>query len=224
MQFGSEAERSHEGPGPSPLGVSIGARSARALTNREWALVAPFMPRPHRVGRPRKPELREGVNVGRSRASPGCPWRPRPQDFPPVSTGHLYFSEGRANRLWQTIRFHLAVHAREREGRGAQPSAGVVDSQTVKPTEAGGGSGSDAGKKGKGRTRHAVVENLGLLFGLVVPAADVQDRAGASARRKSIRHPCPRLRPLCADGGEAGPNRRGALDRVGKGTLESGKR
>ena len=116
------------------------------------------------------------------------------------------------------------MQTREREGREAQPTAGVIDSQTVKTTEAGGVRGYDAGKKINGRKRHTVVDTTGMLFGLVVHAADVQDRDGAPAVLKSIRHTCPWLRHLFADGGYAGPKLRGALDRIGKWTLEIVKR
>ena len=163
------------------------------------------MPPPRRIGRPRKTDLREIVNAVLYMASTGCQWRMLPKDFPPVSTVQRYFYQWRDSRLWQTIRFHLAMQTREREGREAQPTAGVIDSQTVKTTEAGGVRGYDAGKKINGRKRHTVVDTTGMLFGLVVHAADVQDRDGAPAVLKSIRHTCPWLRHLFADGGYAGP-------------------
>lgn len=94
----------------------------------------------------------------------------------------------------------------------------------MKTTESGGVCGFDAGKKVKGRKRHIVVDTIGLLFGLVVHAADIQDRDGAPAVLKSIRHACPWLRHVFADGGYGGPKLRGALDRMGEWTLQIVKR
>jgi len=100
----------------------------------------------------------------------------------------------------------------------------VIDSQSVKTTESGGIRGFDAGKKINGRKRHAVVDTIGLLFGLVVHTADIQDRDGAPMVLKSIRNACPWLRHIFADGGYAGPKLRGALDRVGEWTIQIVKR
>lgn len=121
-----------------PLHVRSGLALPSDLTDAEWAALAPLLPPASTVGRPRKWPMRRIVEAILYLLRGGLPWRMLPPCFPPVSTVRRGFYLWRDNGLWLTINHTLLMTAREAEGREALPSAGVVDSQSVKTTESGG--------------------------------------------------------------------------------------
>lgn len=193
---------------------------ASDTTDAEWLLLSFFLPGPCRIGRPRQVDLRAVMNAILYILATGCQWRALPKDFPPRSTVQYYFYTWRDQRLWRRINLALVRRARAAMGRSIVPSAGVIDSQSVKTTESGGPRGFDSAKRIRGRKRHIVTDTQGLPLAVLIHAANVQDNHGAVPLLGALRNAFPRLRHIFADRVYRGEQLRNAIAVFGRWTIE----
>jgi transposase len=181
----------------------IRARYSSDMSEAEFALIAPLLPPPKRRGRkPTDPQVILNAMFYMIRC--GCPWRYLPKGFPPFTTVQNRFYAWRDSGLWARIVAVFVAEAREAQGREASPTAVVVDSQSVKTTEAGGPRGFDAGKKVKGRKRHLAVDTIGLPIECQITAASMQDRDALAPLLKAVRFKSPWVKMSFVDGGYQG--------------------
>ncbi|MBP1290366.1 MULTISPECIES: IS5 family transposase [Bradyrhizobium] len=199
-------------------------RYASDCTDAEWALIELLMPGRSKVGRPRKTCMRSVWDAIQYIATTGCQWALLPKDFPPFTTVQYYFYGLRDSGVLDLINDALVEIARRLAGREPQPTAAIIDSQSVKTTESGGPRGFDAGKKIKGRKRHIVTDTQGNLLSAIVHPANVQDRDGAPTVVTLACASYPTIAHLFADGGYAGEKLENALRRIDGPTIQIVKR
>ncbi len=209
-RFGNAADK----PGRRP-------RYTSDMTDAEWAVVRTMLPVPAwmdgRGGRPESYCHRQMVDAVRYMVDNGIKWRAMPADLPPWDRVYAFFRRWRDNALIREFHDRLRQRVREAEGRDAEPTAGIVDSQSVKADAVVGAAsrGFDGGKLVNGRKRHLVVDCLGLVLAVLVTPASVTDRNAACGMLPALRESFRRLRLIWADGAYTGDVLTEAAHRLG---------
>lgn len=197
-----------------------GLRYQSDMTDPEWERVRPHIPPERRGGRHRETDMRAVVNAILYIDWSGCQWAALPHDFPPKSTVYEYFSAWVFDGTFDRILFALVQQEREQSGRAASPTLMIVDAQSVKsgPNRGGKGlmpSGSDGTKHVLGAKRHAVVDVCGNRLGVLVTAANVDDRVAAAALLAMLRPLFPFVELILGDAGYTGATMKAAVANCG---------
>lgn len=174
------------------------------LSNQQWKLLEDMLPPPELFGRKRSVDLRHIVNALCYLVRSGCQWRMLPKEYPKWQTVYYYFRKWRETEFFVALNQSLRKRMRVTAGKDENPSAAIIDSQSVKTDEQANSRGFDVGKKIKGRKRHILVDTLGLLLIAKVLTANIQDRDGARTLFLAIKEQMPRLQLIWGDGGYRG--------------------
>jgi putative transposase len=171
------------------------------LTDRQWKIIKPLLPLEQKgPGRPLELDMREVVNAIFYVVRTGCQWENLPKEYPNHNSVYYHYRKWCKDSTWQRVNTALRKLERRQRGRDPDPSAGIIDTQSVKTTEAGGERSYDAGKRINGRKRHIVVDTVGNLLEVVVHAAGIQDYHGAKVVLRKLEETVSTLRKLWADG------------------------
>ena len=175
------------------------------LTDDQWKMLEKMLPKPKSRGRPPSP-MRRIINAILYVTRTGCQWRSLPHEYGAWQTVYGWMRRFKANHIWSMVHDRLRALVRESVGKRSQPTACILDSQTVRSADHRGEVGYDAAKKTKGRKRHLLVDTLGLILGVAVTPANVPEREGAMVLLKRVLGWFIWLRLLWADGGYTGPD------------------
>ena len=185
--------------------LCLGMTYPSSLSDTEWDHLQCYLPPSQARGRPHRHSLRAILDAIFYLLRTGCPWRYLPRDFPPWQTVYYHFRRFRLSGMWHLILTSLRTAERQRVGRDTQPTAAIIDAQSMKTVEESAPiSGYDGHKNVKGRKRHLLVDSLGLPLSVYVTPADVQDRVGARCLLAGLKPLVPRLKKIWADGAYSG--------------------
>ncbi len=174
------------------------------LTDSQWHHIKELFETEKQFGRPRQLDLRRVVEAILYLLTTGCQWRYLPVDYPKWQSVYYYFRRFEREGTWLRVHERLRAEVRRKSGKHKHPTAGSIDSQSVKTVGASSCFGYDAGKKIKGRKRHILVDTLGLLLTVIVTTADIQDRDGCKLLLQRVSGNAKKLRRIWADGGYRG--------------------